>query len=345
MCAFPFLSEKNFETGSFSEWSSETDTQVKLSCDHYVTLAKQGFNPLRGAYCAHINQAIGTSTTQAILTETANFDTAAAGTIHIGFAFYASGLSMAASDVATIFSLDAAGPTAEASIQIYNNAGSIEIRGGDPGGGTYRAYPLVQNKWHWVEMSCLIDSGAGNDGTIDWYLDGTQVGAQITAVDQGAITQARLGAHSITGCVGGHLLFDQVMADDARIYLYYPRYPRSLNHTKTSHIFVGPGSIASAELLSTGASDSAIFYDTDVGYSSAAQQSVASLDTTAWTALEGPIYFQRGCYLVLSGANPRCAVEVNIDQDSGGAIPGPIYYSDALMKIYALQRRTRSYGI
>lgn len=293
----------------------------------------KGYTPYRGAYCMHINQAIGTSTTAAVVTETGDFDTAAAGTIHVAFAFMADQLTMAASDVVTIFSLDAAGPTSEAEVQLFNNAGTIELRGGD--GTTFRATNFTQNRWYWIEMSCLIDSGVPNDGTIDFYVDGSQIGAQITGTDQGAITQARWGAHTITGVAAGHLFYDQLMADDARIGFYYPRYPQQYTYTKSSHVFVGPGVVSRLTLVSTTAGNIVRLFDTDTAYVTAQQIAAVELAIGAALSMEVPTYFERGCYLELTGTNPRA--QIALDRNAG-----PIAYSDAGMKLYAHNRRARS---
>src|SRR5512139_1771060 len=97
--AFPYLHHSNWSAGTSAEWDSETDTQSKLSFPNFVTLAQtHKLAPFSGRCGCLIDQSIGTSTTDAVVTETDNFDTSANGTIYVGIWFYLTGITMAASD-------------------------------------------------------------------------------------------------------------------------------------------------------------------------------------------------------------------------------------------------------
>lgn len=343
--AHPWLFESTFEGGTVpgdaTEWNGgETDTDSKLSIDHYTkTAALKKVVPWGGIYAAHIDQAIGTSTTAAILTETTAFDTGADGTIYVAFAFLAKNLSLAASDLAWIFSLDSAsGPTIEAGVQIYSNAGTIQLRAGK-NGGTMRATNLLEDHWYWIELAANIDAGGGNDGTLDFYVDGVQIGAQLTGLDQAVITQARMGLFSVTGCAGGDLFFGRCLADDTRLGLHR-RYTRQQIVTKSKTVFVGPGTLSTATILSSGASDKVVLYDTDTAYSTANDGNVVTeLANGINGSCGGPMVFDRGCFALISGSNPRVQIIVNRGYDLNCSVaPETLCTSDDAVMNYVARR-------
>src|SRR3990167_6474831 len=227
--AYAYSFYENFVLGTRGNFDSETDTDSKLDWQHHSMLTRQlvrSETAWAGPYVMHINLATGTA--DAVVTETGGFDTAASADLGVGFAFMANGLTMAASDRFTVCSVDSAGPVAEAVVDVRNNAGTIEILASETGAGaTVRAQPLVQGRWYWVELHITLDAGGGNDGIIRFFLDGQQIGANLTAVDQEAITQLRLGAIGIdAGTTAGRLYFGTVIADNARIGLRQ-RFPRN----------------------------------------------------------------------------------------------------------------------
>lgn len=335
--AFAYLYESNFAAGTTAEWTSEVDTESKLNIKGYPQLSRQipSIVPYSSNYSAEVDLSLGTAA--AYLQEDTGFDTAAT-TIHIGFDFYATGLVMAASDRFTIFRLESvAATTSEGEINIRNNAGVIEILAAETGSAsTLRAIPLEQDKWHYVELSVLCNAGAG---TIDFYLDDVQVGAQITTLTTATIVDASFGAIGVdAGTTAGLLYFGPFFADDARVRQISNRFPTQKNFTKTGQYFVGPGHISTAALLSTTAGNTMKIYDTDLGDSNASETSVAELAVGAHTAISGPLRFNKGCYVVLAGTSPRGQVILTTGLESSGMAKGPRYYSDAGIKRWGLRR-------
>ena len=339
--AFPWLDFANFEDGlnaATGEWTTKTDTDGKLSILNYRELRQYRLTPHTGAFAAMIDLSKGV-TNPAILIETGeastgDYDTAADGTIYCsGYLYVKSLTGLAASDSFSVFVLDSAGPVVEVDVQIYNNAGTYQIRCGD--GTTYRAATLEQNKWlHW-ELCANIDNAGADDGTIYFYLDGVQVGAQITGCDQAAITQARLGfiANTVAAGTTGYLVFDNIIADDGRVYPMKERFPIHKELTKTAHVFIGPGHVQSVTLHSVGATDTITLYDTDRAESSATVSKLAEVSTAAHSSAEGPWFFKHGCYAVLAGTNPRGVVDI-VDSSNYPGVTGPVYYSDWGYKNY-----------
>lgn len=314
--SFPYLHDSNLELGNTSEWDSEVDTESKLSIKHYTELVRRyasiaavGYKdclPYTGAYCAHIDLSLGTA--DAYLEETGNFDTALGGTIHTRFYFWANGLVMAASDRFTIFALQSGAGTDEATISVYNNAGRLQLVAAETGatavGAGTRACDLLQGQWHCLELASVIDSGAAN-GTITFRVDGFPIGAAMTGLTQAAITQARLGAIGIdAGTTAGHLLFDNIVADDTRVGQWSRRYGRQRILTKSGHAAIGPGTVIEAYYIQAEADNTMILHDTDV-----ADLTDMSRQVHVYDAFR-PYEFTKGLYVELGGTNPRGVVMV-----------------------------------
>lgn len=340
MAAFPFLKEENFESGGVTAWDSETDTNAKLNVRHYTALAARNLTPYRGAYACHIDLSLGTA--DAYLEETGDFDLAADATFGLRFRIYVTGLVTAASDIFTIFTLQSAGPINEVSMGIRNSAGTLQLWAGET--GATRTTDLVQGKWHTIELSGNIDAGGGNDGDLNFFVDGEQVGAIISTLDQAAISQARIGAMDIdAGTTAGHIVIDDIVFDDLRVGYDGPnRFLPSQVFTQSGHLFIGPGSVDSAALLSTTAGNTCHLWDTDTGNVTIAPR-VVELAVAANTTAGGPIRFLRGCYVALAGTNPRAQVAITLDAAvSGESFLGPTYYSAAGYKDWALRRKPRA---
>ena len=318
---FPYLYHENFELGTLGFFDSEVDTNSKLSIAHYSTLAGHGARlevPFQGAYATWVNLSLGTA--DAYLQEDAGFDMATPQTNHIAIYFYARDLVMAASDRFTILTLQSAGPTDELVLDIRNNAGVIEVLMAETNASaTVRAAQLIQNQWHCLEISPItIDTGVGNDGTATFFLDGYQVGAALGSLDQVAIIQGRLGAMNIdAGTTAGHLLFDRVIVDDTRIFPVRTRFGSKQMLTRSGHVFVGPGQLQEVTLMAGAATDNALIcYDTDEAdvddpsniIVPELRNAQGASDTVVYTVPWGQGWFQRGCYVALSGTNPRALV-------------------------------------
>ncbi len=96
--------------------------------------------------------------------------------------------------------------------------------------------------------------------------------------------------------------------------------------TTNGHAFVGPGFIAGAAII-LGTTGVMTLYDTDSGDTTGSQSYTNYFDSTHQTSIGGNIYFQHGCYVVMSGTNPIGQVLTLINSWDG--MLGPLYYSDA----------------
>ncbi len=257
--SFPWLAEINWESGSLTEGGfSETDTENRIAVRHFEFISRNynypNLVPHTGAYCAHVQLANDGSPADAFLSHTTPFVTALDGTISVRFYVYVTGdLVMAASDRFDIFRLESVGPVVEAAIGIVNTAGVINIGVSETASSTQTLANLELNKWHCVELVAVIDDGGSNDGTAAFYLDGNQVGATITSLNQAAITQASLGVlGQDAGTTAGHIFFDNFVADDARVYPMRDPNQHIVTITKSGHVALGSGSIQEYSLVRFG---------------------------------------------------------------------------------------------
>lgn len=314
--AFPFLLESNFELGTNAEWTSESDTGSRLDFPHYSELARWPIGPaapFRGAFCARVSMG---DTNDHTLTST-TITQALANTAFYRFMLYV-GTDVAASadDTFAIFELQSVGPVIEASVglRITASTGAVEIGIGELAPTAFAAGLLTKGVWHAIELRAVIDAGAGNDGTLTLWVDGSQV-ASVTALDQAAVTQGVLGTQDTLATTTGTLLFDQVVMDDLRIFPIVDRYPEVVALTKSSHVFVGAGVIDNVTLVSGAAADNvATVYDTSRGNTNDALKVATRLNNVTASATDDPagmpVRLIRGAYVQLTGTNPRAYVKL-----------------------------------
>ena len=338
--AFPFITEENFETGTLGHFDVETDTESRLDFPHYSTLARTpGLEmPWRGAYCMRVNLANDGSPANAYVQETGSWDLAASGVLVVRFMFWLSpDTVMANNDEFAIMQLWSSTSTAEAGFHInFTTADGFRLGVSETGSGGFLK-PLTLGVWHTVEATFTIDSGA-NDGSIAALLDGSAF-STITSLTQGAITSGVLGVVSQdSGTTRGTILFDQIVTDDARIYPLSDRFPTTVRLTKSSHVFVGPGTVAHIELISGAATDNVLqVFDTDAGSVLDASNAILTLTNTAnsQTVLHAePVFFKRGCFVQLAGTNPSATV----------TIKRAAHYSPGAMRACGLQRKPPPVG-
>lgn len=318
--SFPWVFESTFEQGTAAEWDTETDTASKLSFPHYGTLTGMSGAPIpyRGAYCMMIDLTAGT-TSDATLTE-GDIDIADAGTRYFRFYLYVSpDFTATADDIFNIFELQQAGGTVEMalSMQITAATNLLEIGFGD--GTAASAFVTYSYRGKWVCVELLATVSTGGAGVATLFLNGAQVQTATSLTQAAAVGQGVLGTQNTLTTTTGKLFFDQFVMDDARVYPIPVRYPQSVLLTKSGHVFVGSGEVANVSLLSGAASDNVLaIYDTDVGVTNSASNSTLELTNTAGgetvDAAGIPVRVQRGCYVQLTGTNPRALVQVGYAQ-------------------------------
>lgn len=338
---FPFLSEAGFEAGTLGHFDAEVDTENRLDFPHYSDLARipGAGAPWRGAYCMRVALENDGTPADAYVQETGAWDLSASGTLFVRLMFrLRPDTVMANADEFAIFQLWSGASTVEAGAYInYTTANGFRLGIGEATATSFA--PLTLGAWHCLELKFVIDSGVGNDGTIDAWLDGGAL-AQVTGLDQGAITSGVVGVLSQdAGTTRGAILFDDIVADDARIFPPVERFPQQVLLTASGHVFVGPGEIEKIDLLSGGATDNVLqVYDTDRAYTSDASNVTAELKNVAnnervalW---DTPIRVHRGAYVSLAGTNPRALVKIGWANS----------YSEGAMRQQGLARAVNAFG-
>ncbi len=333
--AHPWLTGNGFEDGTLGHFDAESDVGVRLDFPHYTDLARFPGIPMpyRGSHCMRVN--LATALDDAYVQETGSWDTAASGTIFFRFyLWFGGGPVMATTNEFAIFQLWSGVADVEATIAInYTTAAGYRIGVGETAASVF--LPLTLNVWHCVELKAVIDSGAGNDGTLDMTVDGVAA-TQVATLNQAAITSGVLGVvGQDAGTTLGIVLFDDVIADDAQIYPNRSRYPYHRVVTFSEHLFAGPGAVVMAVTQTTGASDTAKFYDTDTASTTDASNLVIELNNAKFDAANtGPFVFQRGCYAVLSSG-------ARVDVLLSRATDGPRYYTAGSQRLYGQRRKAR----
>lgn len=340
--AFPFLSEENFETGSYSHFDSEVDTESRLDFPHYAALAKIPGVPMpfRGAYCMRVALANDGSPADAYLQETGSWDTAADGTIYFRFCFYlSSDTVMANGDEFSIFQLWSSTNTVEGGAYInYTTANGFRLGIGETSASSFLS--LQTNKWHQLELFFTVDDGGSNDGSIDAWLNGTSF-TQVASLDQGAITSGVIGVLSQdTGTTDGFVYFDQIVADDARIYPISDRWSEEVVLTQSSHLSLGPSTVDNVTLISGAGTDCIVsVYDTDIGATNDYSNRKIHLENTASGELVDPAgtpaKCTRGVYVSMSGTNPHAIVKLGCTTGWG---------SEGSIRTYGKKRKAHPLG-
>lgn len=331
--AFPYGFEENFELGTTGGFDSETDTGSLLDVAHYTTLAGMAGAPMpfRGAYC--LRNQLG-DTNDHTLTE-GSIDIADAGTGYVRFYLYVSpDMTATADDVFNIFEFQQAGGTVEMalSMQITAATNLLEIGFGD--GAVASSFVPFPARGRWVCVELLATVSTGGAGVATLFLDGTQVQTATTLTQAAAVGQGVLGSQNTLATTTGTLFFDQFIFDDGRIYEIPIRYPQNLYLTKSGHAFVGAGRISNISLLSGGATDNVLqIYDTDVattthtGLLKLELKNVVAADIVDPAGV--PVDIQRGCYISLTGTDPRAMISIDWAQG---------YWSQGRIKQHAVKR-------
>ena len=336
--AFPWIFENNFEnTVTPFGWDSEEDTGGLLDVPTYLTLAQSNVAgnaalPYRGASCMRI---VAGDTNDHTLTE-ADLDIADGATAFASFYLYIGTDFLAtANDTFNIYEFsEAAAIGASLSLRITATTDAVEIGIGDGVVATdFSTGLLAKGRWYHIEVGYFVSTGGA--GTLTLYVDGVSRVA-LTTLTGNAVTSGRLGTQDTLSTTTGTLLFDEFKFDDLQVFPNVRRFPDTMTLTQSGHVFVGPGSIDSATLMSTTAGNTMWLYDTDRFNTDQNQDRVVELDIAAHTTMSAghqPIHFLRGCYVELAGTNPRGTVTISRSTE------GPHYYSAAGMRQYGNQRK------
>lgn len=340
--AYPYIFHSNFEAAFSGEWDvAESDTGSKLDRVHYLTLASdyqagRAPMPFRGAYCMRIDLASGDTNDHTVADGDMNIADGSTGYFR-WYMWVSNNFTATADDTFSIFELQQDGGTVEMTVgmRVTAASGLVEIGIGD-GVAPTSLVPMPLGKWVCVEILATVSTT--DAGVLTLFLDGQQM-ATLTSLDHAAaVGLGVLGTQLTLSTTTGQIYFDHFTMDDARLYPLVERFPMTLPVIKTGHLFVGPGTIDSAVILS--ANGTLDLYDSDVANSNDAFSRLVELDTANYSTFEGPIAFKRGCYAVVAGTNPRCEVKLN------SAGKGPMAYGgEGAIRNWASKRIPHPLGV
>lgn len=331
--AYPMIFASHFDTGDIGDWDTETDVSGVLDYPHYTTLASLVGRPMpyRGAYCMRI--VAPANTADHTLLE-GDMNVAAGVTGWTRFMLYVStDFAATADDIFNIFELQAGGTVEGAiSLQITGATDLVEIGIGETAASTFNSY-VSKGVWHQVELRALVDSGGGNDGVLELFLDGASI-QTVSTLDQGAITDGVLGTqNTLSTTDAGYLLFDEFAFDNTRLFIPH-RFATHRVILDDAFLFVGPGRIDNVKILDGGSGDVILdLYDTDV-YAASLQPiwhgrtATANVDVDA---ADVPIDVTRGCLArFTAGTLPGAQFAI------GSAVG---WGSDGALRSYAASRK------
>lgn len=339
--AFPYIFESNFAAGTNGEWDSEADTGSRLDFPHYSELSNiPGMEvPYHGdAFCMRIQMG---DTNDHTLIE-GDIDIADTVTRYSSFMLYVHTDVVATSDDTwNIYEVQGTANAVENAVGMRYTAatGVLDIGVGQTAPTQF--YPINKGRWYHVELVSVIQTGGTGTGTL--WIDGAQV-AQITTLTNTAVLRGVLGTQDTLSTTSGTLLFSQFRFDDLQVYPPRERFPSVIRLTKTRNAFVGPGWIETATLLS--ANGTMDVYDTDSANILDLQSKKIELTTTSnFVAHDTPVFFQRGCYVVLGGTNPLGEIKLALDLPRRGIFGPTAYGSKGAIRTYGQKRVPRPQNV
>lgn len=334
--AFPYLMSENFDAGSRGVFDAETDSTSILDFPHYTELSRTGAAPYRGSYCMRVKPAGGT--TSAYLQENTALDQAGAATVfYRWYVYLGRDFSMAGTDKFSIFEAESvADTTTEYACGFDISSGTVRFWMAETSAASASTLSLgtlaeARDKWYCIELKSVLDNAGNNDGTLDGWVNGAPL-TQITALDQGAIVDVKLGIIGLDATTTGTILFDQFDADDGRLFPYRDRFP-AVNgwvHAAQEQVLVGPGRFAIAFTGTAAAgSNTMTVYDTDRFAALTDPTPLIALTNAAqYEFMPGHDIFQvnRGAYVVIAGT----AAQAFVSLDCGGLTSQAAYVNAGL---------------
>jgi len=185
----------------------------------------------------------------------------------------------------------------------------------------FASQEIQRGVWYTIEGTFNIETNAS--GTADLFVtkigdkSSTTADASLTSVTNVAVTSGTLGIQDHLGTTTGTILIDNFVQDDLRVFPRTELFPCEKLITKTDTVFIGAGALARVQLLSGAATDNVLtVFDTSNAESADASNIVLELKNTTNNAVVnanvegGDIRLTRGCYIVLTGTDPRALVRI-----------------------------------
>lgn len=316
--AFPFEFEGNFEVGDASEFTALVGTQVAV--EHFTELARSRAVgvPFRGAYA--LKATFGVDTDSYVRSTTITIGSDAIG--HARFMFYiGSDVSATADTEVTLYTTV---PAAGAFGLRIEAGGDIFFGAASNGSALTLGTPaLERGRWYTAELE--TDTGNGDD--VIARLDNGPSATIVNGVATGATTEGRLGIQGIGAgamtALAGSITLDELVTDDTnRVFGLEERYPHHRLLTKTTHLFVGAGTIEAVQLIAGAGTDCELnIYDTQTADTNPLNLKFRITNNTSAETRDyngrSDMKFSKGAYITLSGTTPQAVVTIGIASSYG----------------------------
>ena len=314
--AFPWVFRSGFETGSSADFTAETDTTTIMDFPHYTELARYGMVPYRGAYCARIRLAGGTTTAH-VREDTAFDDLDVGVTRWVRWYFYLGrNFVMTDADKFSMIEFESTlNTTTEVAAGILRDGDNINFWYNETQAAasastiTLGTTTTALNKWYSAELGITLAAGTG---TIDGYINDL-AGTQIASLTQADIVDVKFGVIGPDAGTSGTLLLDDLIYDDAQVYRDRTRY-RSQNCHVTfayDHPIIGPGRFSIA-MTGTGGADIVSLYDTDGGIPNRLEAVAVLRNVSANETIPGHDIFEvkHGLLTIASGTATQSFISI-----------------------------------
>ena len=314
--AFEWAHQETWDDGTRGNFDATSGTVHDFP--HYKELARGGFAPWQGAHAIRLTLS-GTDT--GFITEDDGFDTTNGNSIHIWMpVLLGADLTLNDTDTVILFALRS-GSADEAVMGVRRSGSDYQFFAGNT--GATRTLTVQRSNSRWYELEASIAIGTSSDGTMDFFVDGGQIGAQIGSINHINTTHTRLGA--VSGTAAGNLgtiLIGGIIGDDARIYKR-ERFPNeTMWVTRDMTAWVGPCTLDAASVSGTSTNAVMTILDTDIytatGTSFSREPVVYVRNITANDQSPGfntPVVFKKGAYVQLTGTNPQAWVSIKRPSD------------------------------
>lgn len=329
--AYPFIFDETFDDGTRGGFDSEVGSGLDFAA--YTVLARFGLAPWRGAHV--LRHALNGADTGHVF-KNGSFGLTAGGTTHVWLPVCI-GADVILNDGDTVILLAfSSNATNEVVFGVRRSGANYQLFAGETGATHTLTITRSNTQYYQVELSITLDAGGANDGTIDFYVDGGQVGTQITGLNQGVIDLLSLGVISGTAAGdSGNILIGGIVVDDTRIYPR-TRFPQdTVWVTRDINAFVGPCCIDNVTLTGTGTNavltilDTDIFSSTGIAFSREPVSYVRNVTANDQSpGLNTPIELKRGAYVQLTGTNPQAWVSMKSDYGQGSVVKSHANYVD-----------------
>lgn len=312
MASFPFEFEANFEVGNATEWDNGiTGTQVAVRDYKYLAKNRKWGVPFRGAYALQASFGVNTDS----YVESTDIAITSGSTEHIRFMFYI-GEDVSATTTTEVALFQTTPAVAAVGLRI-ESGGDIKF-GVRSNTDALTTSPIVLEKGKWYTAELYVDTTNTNTCTARL----PELGIILTTANDvatGAVTNGQLGVIGIgagsLAVITGTLTLDEFANDSARVYGFASRFNYQQQVTKTSHLFVGPGTIDAVQLLAGAGTDCELsIYDTDSADTTNLnlvhrQTNNTSAETTNYNG-RSCVTLHRGAYITLSGTDPQAIITI-----------------------------------